>query len=166
MYFHIGETLLDQDLVYQSIHSWFKPPTALKGPIRNRANNRKDRRWGRACRHRAVTSHMQEVTSQDSAADLVGIAPAQEQSSQTDMQEGQWEQDPWAPVTIPRLCYLPPLGQGLLQVHDLGLAAAELRLQLLTCLWEEQISRQGPECKLGRQQKNRCWKFTWYYRKT
>lgn len=32
---------------------------------------------------------MQEVTSQDSAADLVGIAPAQEQSGQTDMQEGQ-----------------------------------------------------------------------------
>lgn len=59
----------------------------MKGPIRNRTNNRKDR--GRACGHRAVTSHMQEVTSQDSAEDLVGIAPAQEQSSQTDMQEGQ-----------------------------------------------------------------------------
>lgn len=67
---------------------------------------------------------------------MVGIAPAQEQSSQTDMQEGQWEQRQKAPVPIPCLCYLPPLGQGLLQVHDLGLAAAELQLQLFTCLWE------------------------------
>lgn len=83
---------------------------------------------------------MQEVTSQDSAADLVGIAPAQEQSGQTDMQEGQWEQDQWAPVTIPLLCYLPPLGQGLLQVQDLGLAAVKLRLQLFTCLWKQRLA--------------------------
>lgn len=40
-------------------------------------------------RHRAVTPHMQEVTSQDSAADLAGKAPAQEESGQTHMQEGQ-----------------------------------------------------------------------------
>lgn len=56
---------------------------------KNRTNNRKDRGRGRACRHRAVTPHMQEVTSQDSAEDLVGTAPAQEQSGHTDMQEGQ-----------------------------------------------------------------------------
>lgn len=95
----------------------------------------KTRRWGRACRrHRAVTSHMQQASSQDSAEDLVSTTPAQEQNGQTDMQEGQWQQNQGAPVTIPCLCYLPPLSQSLLQVGDLRLAAVELHLQLLTCL--------------------------------
>lgn len=56
----------------------------------------------------------QEVTSQDPAADMVSIAPAQEQSSQTDIQECQRDQDQRASVPISGLCYLPPLGQGLL----------------------------------------------------
>lgn len=80
-----------------------------------------------------------EVTSQDSAEDLVGTTPTQEQSSHKDMQEDQRQQDQWAPVTVFFLCYLPPLGQRLLQVHDFGLAAAELHLQLLTCLTEERF---------------------------
>lgn len=78
---------------------------------------------------------MQEVTSQESAADLVSKAPAKEHSCQTDMQEAQWEQDQWASAPIHCLYYLPPLSQGLLQIHDLCLAAAELHLQLLTGLW-------------------------------
>lgn len=57
------------------------------GPCGKKLNQQQER--GRACRHRAVTSHMHPVTLQDSAADMVSIAPAQEQSSQTDMQEGQ-----------------------------------------------------------------------------
>lgn len=91
---------------------------------------------------------MHQVTSQDSAEDLVSKAPAQEHSSQTDMQEGQQEQDQCAPVPVPRLYYLPPLGQGLLQVNNLGLAAAELCLQLLACLWE---GRSAVRCKSARQ---------------
>lgn len=57
---------------------------------------------------------------------MVGKAPTQEQNSQTDMQESQWEQEQRALVPIPSLCYLTPLHKGLLQVHHLGLAAAEL----------------------------------------
>lgn len=97
---------------------------------------------------------MQEVTLQDSAVDLVGIAPAQDQSSQTDMQEGQWEQDHRAPLPIPRLCYLPPLCQGLLQVDNLGLAAAELWLQLFTSLWEGRLAIRDQI-----RQRNRLWKL-------
>lgn len=104
-----------------------------KDPKRNRGPEGE----GRACRHRAATSHMQEVTSQDSAEDLVGAAPAQEESGHKHMQEDQRQQDQGAPVRVSRLGYLPPLGQGLLQVCHFGLAAAELRLQLLTCLAEK-----------------------------
>lgn len=80
---------------------------------------------------------MQEVTSQDSAEDLVGAAPAQEESGHKHMQEDQRQQDQGAPVGVSRLGYLPPLGQGLLQVGHFGLAAAELRLQLLAGLAEK-----------------------------
>ena len=75
-----------------------------------------------------------QASSQDSAEDLVSTAPAQEQNGQTDMQEGQREQNQRAPVMIPSLCYLAPLSQGLLQVCDLCLAAVKLHLQLLACL--------------------------------
>lgn len=98
---------------------------------------------GRACRHRAATSHMQEVTSQDSAEDLVGAAPAQEESGHKHMQEDQRQQDQGAPVRVSRLGYLPPLGQGLLQVCHFSLAAVELRLQLLTCLAEKGLVIRG-----------------------
>lgn len=81
-----------------------------------------------------MISHMQQASSQNSADDLVSTAPAQEQKGQTDMQEGQREQNQGAPVTIPSLGYLPPLSQHLLQVSDLRLAAVELHLQLLACL--------------------------------
>lgn len=83
-----------------------------------------------------MTSHMQEVQSQKPAADLGSIAPPQEQSSQKNMQDGQCEQDPRVPVPVPGLCYLPPFGQGLLQIYYLCLTAAELHLRLLSCLRE------------------------------
>lgn len=80
------------------------------------------------------------MTSQDSAEDLVGAAPAQEESGHKHMQEDQRQHDQGAPVSAPRLGYLPPLGQGLLQVGHFGLAAAELRLQLLACLPEKGLA--------------------------
>lgn len=111
-----------------------------KTPKGTEAATRGTEGGGRACRHRAATSHMQEVTSQDSAEDLVGAAPAQEESGHKHMQEDQRQQDQGAPVRVSRLGYLPLLGQGLLQVGHFGLAAAELRLQLLTCLAEKGLA--------------------------
>lgn len=75
--------------------------------VRVRTDSGKDSGRQTACRHIAVMPHMQEVTSQDSAEDLVSIAPAQEQSSHTDMQEGQREQDQRTPGPKSGLCYLP-----------------------------------------------------------
>lgn len=139
MYFHIHRFTLLYIYLYINESLLQAASRAWKDPKRNRPSKGKNRGQGRACRDRAATSRMQEVTSQDSAEDLVSTTPTQEQSSHKDMQDDQRQQDQWAPVTLFFLCYLPPLGQCLLQVHDFGLAAAELRLQLLTCLTEERL---------------------------
>lgn len=101
---------------------------------------------------------MQEVTSQDSAEDLVGAAPAQEESGHKHMQEDQRQQHQGAPVRVSRLGYLPPLGQGLLQVCHFGLAAAELRLQLLTCLPEKGLVIRREYERSRDSSKERRWK--------
>lgn len=63
------------------------PPTEEKTTTTNR--NRKEQRVRQSMQAQSCDTTHAEVTLQDSAVDLVGIAPAQDQSSQTDMQEGQ-----------------------------------------------------------------------------